>query len=68
MSRFLKAGLMSLALLAGSPVFANQHCMCDDKCAAECAKGKNDQCPCKSCDCAKGQGCKHGKCETHHSK
>jgi hypothetical protein len=62
MSRLLSLGLISFALLAGSPVFADQHCSCDKKCAAECAKGKSDHCPCKTCDCASGQGCKHGKC------
>ena len=62
MTRLLSAALTAVSLMAFSPAFANSHCACDEKCAQECQKGKSDNCPCKSCDCSKGKGCKHGKC------
>ena len=63
MSRLFTIGLMTLGLVASSPAFASSHdCACDEQCAANCAKGKSAACPCKTCGCAKGEGCKHGKC------
>ena len=62
MTRLLGAAFTALSLMAWTPVFADSHCTCDENCAQQCQKGKNDKCPCKNCDCAKGEGCKHGKC------
>lgn len=63
MTRLLSIGLTAIALMSGSPVFADSHCACDDKCAEECQTGKAENCPCKDCHCAHGEGCKHGKCD-----
>ena len=62
MTRLLSAALTTLALVTGSPAFATSHCTCDEKCSQECSQGKSENCPCKSCSCSKGKGCKHGKC------
>jgi hypothetical protein len=63
MSRLLTISFMTLGLLANSPAFASSRdCACDEQCAVNCAKGKSAHFPCKTCDCAKGEGCKHGKC------
>ncbi len=67
MSRIFSISLATLSLMAASPVFADHDCSCDEQCAAACANGTaGDHCQCKDkdCHCAKGEGCKHGKCHT----
>ncbi len=56
---------LSLASVGGPLAFADHHCACDQTCNEKCAKGDTKDCSCKTCDCAKGEGCKHGKCSTH---
>lgn len=68
MTRLFSSGLALLSLMAWTPVFANSHCACDEKCAQECHSGKSADCPCKDCGCAKGEGCKHGKCNVSKDK
>ena len=63
MTRLFGSVLTALTLMAWTPAFASSHCGCDEKCAQECRNGKSDHCPCKDCGCAKGEGCKHGKCD-----
>ena len=61
--------LMTLASLGFSaPVWAEHSCGCDSKCSANCADGKTEECTCKTCDCAKGKECSHGKCQHHPKK
>ena len=66
MTRFITSTFMALTLFAASPAFANHECSCDDTCAANCKMGKTENCPCQTCDCSKGEGCKHGKCGLKH--
>jgi len=64
---FFSLLLAAAALGVSAPVWADHHCACDTKCADNCAQGKTDECRCKTCDCAKGKECSHGKCK-HPSK
>lgn len=62
------AAALAMATLLGGLTYAKQDCTCDKQCQLQCAKGENPDCKCKTCDCAKGEGCKHGKCEMKKSK
>jgi hypothetical protein len=73
--RFKKASLSTLAAsllglgalgVSAPAALADQHCACDKQCSEKCAEGKSESCGCKTCDCAKGSGCSHGKCRTKH--
>jgi hypothetical protein len=69
MTRLFSSAFTLLSLLAWTPAFAAGDCSCDSKCAHECEIGKvNTSCACKTCGCAKGEGCKHGKCAKGKTK
>lgn len=71
MKRFILSTLfaLSLASVGGVSSFAADHeCACDKECTEKCSAGDHKDCTCDSCDCDKGEGCKHGKCSTHHGK
>ncbi len=74
MGKNLKNSMFAVILAASAMSFggigalADHHCGCDEKCSEQCAKGDHKDCGCKTCDCAKGKGCKHGKCARHSEK
>lgn len=54
--------LMSLTLLAASPVFAGeQNCKCSHHCMTKCQKSENHKCKCKTCACSKDHKCGNGE-------
>jgi hypothetical protein len=61
---------LSLASAGGfTPAFADHHeCSCDKECTEKCSNGDHKDCTCKTCDCGKGEECKHGKCSTKKGK
>ncbi len=70
MKKFILTSLfaLSLASAGGVSVLADHHCSCDQECTEKCSKGDHKDCSCETCDCGKGESCKHGKCATHHGK
>jgi hypothetical protein len=54
----------------GSPVFAGEHCSCDQACMDRCEKGDSKACECKSCDSkdAKCDKCKSKDCDGKQCK
>lgn len=57
--------LLSLALMASSPVFAtDSKCDCTKECMTQCQKGQGKNCKCKHCACKKTGKCTgDDKCE-----
>lgn len=56
--------LLAVGVMGFSGHFARADagCACDAKCSEACAEGHGEKCKCTTCDCSKGKGCKHGKC------
>ncbi|MBF0104956.1 MAG: hypothetical protein HQM16_06475 [Deltaproteobacteria bacterium] len=61
--KYLLMGFLALSLLMSAPAVANQPCSCTEQCQKDCAEGKTKDCPCKNCECSKGEGCKHKQAE-----